>query len=132
LKFKLDENLGSLGVEVLTGAGHDVATTVEQHLSGVSDLQLYEVCCREQRILITLDHDFGHVLRFPPQAGAGIVVLECRGRLSPATILARVREFAAVLAERTIDRELWIVESGRVRVHQREDQTEPPPGAGSK
>jgi predicted nuclease of predicted toxin-antitoxin system len=126
LKFKLDENLGTLGIDILASAGHDVATTVEQQLSGVSDSQLYEVYCREQRVLITLDHDFGHVLRFPPEPSAGIVVLECRGRLSPTTIGERIREFAAVLAERTIDRELWIVEPGRVRVHQRPEPTARP------
>jgi len=81
LKFKLDENLGTLGRDVLTSAGHGVATAVEQDLSGVSDNRLYEVCCHEHRVLITLDHDFGQILRFPPEAGAGIVVLECPGRL---------------------------------------------------
>lgn len=126
MKFKLDENLGPIGHDLLSGAGHDVATALEQGLSGASDDHLYEVCCREHRVLITLDHDFGHVFRFPPEAGAGVVVLECRGRLSPASIIARMHEFVAVLSERTIDRELWIVEPGRVRVHQRKEQTDEP------
>ena len=132
MKFKLDENLGTLGRDVLTSAGHGVATAVEQDLSGVSDNRLYEVCCHEHRVLITLDHDFGQILRFPPEAGAGIVVLECPGRLSPASVLARIREFVAVLADRPIDRELWIVEPGRVRVHQRKEPTEDPPRSDSK
>ena len=34
-------------------------------------------------------------------------------------ILARVTEFAALLKTRPIDHELWIVESGRVRIHER-------------
>jgi hypothetical protein len=76
--------------------------------------------------LITLDHDFGHVLRFRPEAGAGIVVRECRGRLSPASIIAGMQELVTVLADRTVDRELWIVEPGRVRVHQRKEQTGDP------
>jgi hypothetical protein len=70
-------------------------------------------------VLATLDHDFGHTLRFPPEATPGIVVLECRGRLSPSTILARMSELAAMLKTRPNDRELWIVEPGRVRIHER-------------
>lgn len=132
MKFKLDENLRPLGSDLLTAAGHDVATAVEQGLSGASDDRLYEVCCHERRVLITLDHDFGHVFRFPPEAGAGIVVLECAGRLSPASIVARIREFLAVLADHPLDRELWIVEPGRVRVHQRKEQIEDPPRPDSE
>ena len=121
MKFKLDENLGVLGSDVLIGAGHEVATVLEQQLSGASDVQLYAVCLDEDRVLITLDRDFGQVLRFPPEATAGIVILECPGRLSPTAIVARVNEFVAVLADRPIERELWIVEPGRVRIHQSRD-----------
>lgn len=122
MKFKLDENLGALGRDLLEGAGHDVATVVEEHLSGASDDRLYDVCRDEQRVLVTLDHDFGQILRFSPEAVAGIVILESPGRLSPARVVARLREFLAVLATRPIDRELWIVEPGRVRIHQPRDQ----------
>jgi hypothetical protein len=33
---------------------------------------LFEVCTAERRALITLDRDFGQVLRYPPAASAGI------------------------------------------------------------
>lgn len=119
MKFKLDENLGWLGKSLLEADGHDVMTVAEQRLSGVSDAQLYEVCRDEERILVTLDRDFELTLRFPPEDTAGIVVLDCRGRLSPRMITSRLTEFATLLKIRPIDRELWIVEPGRVRIHER-------------
>ena len=119
MKFKLDENLGTLGQTLLAGDGHDVLTIVDQEMSGASDERIYEICREEGRVLVTLDHDFGQTLRFPPEATAGIVVLECKGRYSPAAILARVNELAALLRARPIERELWIVEPGRVRIHAR-------------
>jgi predicted nuclease of predicted toxin-antitoxin system len=119
MRCKLDENLGDLGSDLLTASGHDVSTVAQQGMGGSSDLELYETCKREDRVLITLDRDFGEVLRFPPEDMRGIVVLHCRGRLSPAAILARLRELATFAAARSIDRELWIVEPGRVRVHER-------------
>jgi predicted nuclease of predicted toxin-antitoxin system len=118
MKFKLDENLSNLGKSLLEADGHDVMTVREQNLRGASDVALFGVCRDEGRVLITLDHDFRQTLRFPPEESAGLVVLECRGRLSPANILARIEEFAAVLKSRPIKRELWIVEPGRVRIHQ--------------
>lgn len=121
MKFKLDENLGSLGRSLLEAEGHDVMTVAEQHLSGSHDSLVYEVCRGEERVLITLDRDFGLTLRFPPEQTAGIVVLDCRGRLSPGMITARLAEFATLLKTRPIDRELWIVEPGRVRIHERRE-----------
>jgi predicted nuclease of predicted toxin-antitoxin system len=88
-------------------------------LSGAEDASIYETCRHEGRVLVTLDHDFGHALRFPPEPTAGIVVIECKGRLSPAMISARVSELAALLRTQPIDHELWIVEPGRVRIHER-------------
>lgn len=120
MKFKLDENLGETGRDVLEADGHDVMTVAQQNLSGASDEYVYAVCQQEGRILVTLDHDFGEVLRFPPDATAGIVVLECKGRQSPAAIKARCVELATVLRTNPIDRQLWIVEPGRLRIHQRD------------
>jgi predicted nuclease of predicted toxin-antitoxin system len=120
MKFKLDEKLGTLGKSLLEADKHDIATVAEQKLSGAEDASIYTACRDEGRVLITLDHDFGHTLRFPPESTAGIVVIECKGRLSPATILARVSELVALLRTRPIDRELWIVEPGRIRIHERQ------------
>ena len=122
MKLKLDENLGELGRDVLTVAGHDVSTVAAQRMSGSRDTALLEACRSEGRALITLDRDFGEVLRFPPEDTAGIAILDCRGRLSPTTILARIKELAALLAVQDIAGRLWIVEPGRVRVHERRDR----------
>lgn len=118
MKFKLDENLGLLGADAMRAEGHDVMTVLDQQLGGASDTSLFEICCAEQRILITLDHDFGEVLRFPPDIGAGIVVLECRGRVSPALIAMLVQQLILHLRTRPVNRELWIVEPGRIRVRE--------------
>jgi predicted nuclease of predicted toxin-antitoxin system len=118
VKFKLDENIGERGAHMLRSAGHDVATVLEQRLLGTSDESLFQVCASEQRALITLDHDFGHVLRFPPARSNGIVVLEVTPRAETDTVLARIADLLALLDERELGKELWIVEPGRVRIHQ--------------
>jgi predicted nuclease of predicted toxin-antitoxin system len=121
MKLKLDENLGELARDMLTAAGHDVSTVSTQRMSGIDDATLYEVCCAERRVLITLDWDFAEVLRFPPEDTAGVVILYCRGRLSPASIVARLKELVALMNVRQINGQLWIVEPGRLRIHEKRD-----------
>jgi predicted nuclease of predicted toxin-antitoxin system len=120
MKLELDENLGELGRDVQTAQGHDVSTVAMQRMSGSTDVALYQACRIESRVLITLDRDFGEVLRFPPEDSAGIAILDCRGRLSPSAIHARINELAVVLA--IFSGQLWIVEPGRVRVHERRER----------
>jgi hypothetical protein len=72
--------------------------------------------------VVTLDRDFGEVIRFPPEPTAGIAVLDCRGRVSPSSIRARIKEFASHLESNNIDGRLWIIEPGRLRIHQRRDE----------
>lgn len=122
MKFKLDENLGRRGLELLKAAGHDVMTVREQGLGGASDDSVYGACAVEGRALITLDHDFGHVLRFPPEQGPGIVILEPGPRAAPQSLLNRLHDLLAVLETQELAGSLWILEPGRVRIHQRRDE----------
>lgn len=121
MKLKLDENLSRRAAEVLRAAGHDVSTVRDQNLQGSKDEALFEACAREARALVTLDHDFGQVLRFPPRNSAGIAVLELGPHPSLDVLLARVRELAAMLTVQPLAGSLWIVEPGRVRIHLHED-----------
>jgi len=113
MKIKLDENIGRRGVELLTSAGHDVMTVRDQQLQGASDESLFSVCGGEGRILITLDHDFGQVLRFPRETNSG----EPGPRLAPQAVLTPLQQFLVLAEIRSPVGALWIVEPGRIRVH---------------
>jgi predicted nuclease of predicted toxin-antitoxin system len=122
LKIKLNENIGRRGLELLRAHGHDVMTVMDQGLGGAADEALFEVCAAEGRTLVTLDHDFGQVTRFPPEKSAGVVVLEVGPRASLQSITGRLREFLAVSREHSVAGSLWIVEPGRVRIHLRDTE----------
>jgi hypothetical protein len=122
MKIKLDENIGRRGIELLRLAGHDVMTVRDQNLQDAPDDTLFDdtlfdVCAGEGRVLITLDHDFGQVLGFPPDRSAGLVILEPGSSFTPKSLLDRLRDFLAFAGARSPVGALWIVEPGRVRVH---------------
>ena len=75
MKFKLDENLGRRGREILGTAGHDVSTVADQRIETIADSELIERCQAEKRCLITLDLGFANPLTFLPSRYAGIAVL---------------------------------------------------------
>jgi predicted nuclease of predicted toxin-antitoxin system len=121
VKIKVDENVGTSGIDLLRQAGQDVMTVREQGLAGAADEVIFQACVAEGRALITLDHDFGQVPRFPPQQAAGIVVLELGGPASLRGLHDRLRDFLSLAAVRSVSGELWIVEPGRVRIHLEKD-----------
>ena len=123
MKLKLDENLGQSVATALAGRGLDVATVPEQQLAGVTDNQIFEVCGREERVLVTLDLDFANPFRFDPTGGPGIAVLRVRTRPGLPELIDTALTLAEHLKRSSIAGRLWIVEPGRVR---RYESDEPP------
>ena len=121
MKFKLDENIGRRGLDLLRRAGHDVVTVRDEGLAGAPDEEIFSVVVSESRALITLDYDFAQILRFPPHSSAGIVVLELGGRASLEALLDRLRALLTNLDSHSVAGRLWIIEPGRVRMHLRSE-----------
>jgi predicted nuclease of predicted toxin-antitoxin system len=122
MKFKLDENFGRRTQPIFQTAGHDVQTTLDKKIQGCSDIQLYGVCCTEQRCLVTLDLDFSDVTRFPPGQGCGIAVIRGPRNPSLAALEKLIRLFLETLNKIPMENNLWIVETTRIRIHQAEKE----------
>jgi len=118
VNFKLDENLGTRSQHVFVEAGHDVQTVREEQLQGRPDEVIYDICRLERRCLVTLDLDFSNVLRFPPEPTAGIAVLKPSRGISLSALVALARDLVLTVAHQPIDGQLWVVEPGRIRIHE--------------
>lgn len=101
MKLKLDENLSRRAAELIRAAGHHAVTVFSQGLRGAVDEKLFDVCTAESRALVTLDRDFGQVLRYPPAASAGIMVLEIRPRMRPSSIVCANSSLYSIRGRRT-------------------------------
>ena len=126
MKFKLDENIGRRGLELLRAAGHDAMTVREEGLAGADDSKVFAAAVLEGRALVTLDYDFAQILRYPPEKTAGIVVLELAGRASLQSLIDRLRALLANLETHSLAGRLWIVEPTRIRIHLRRAEDSDP------
>jgi predicted nuclease of predicted toxin-antitoxin system len=124
MKFKLDENFGKRTQQLFRMAGHDVQTVREERLQGSPDRSIYDHCCREQRCLVTLDLDFADVTRFPPNQTAGIAAIRVPRNPSLPLLESLIRQFLHALNTTSVNKQLWIVEVGRIRIHQSEADEE--------
>lgn len=115
--FKLDENLSPDLQAPLVAAGYDVATVGDQGLRGARDERIAEACRREARCLITADEDFAQVLRYRPSRYAGLIVLR-HPRPNLKRLSDLVRQVVLALQSESPRGKLWIVEPGRIRIHE--------------
>ena len=120
MRFKLDENLGRRTQEVFRQMGHDVRTVRDENMSGCSDQLLYETCLSENRCVVTFDLDFADVTRFPVSESEGVVVIRVPQNPSLEVLNRLIRQFLRAIETEPIQGNLWIIEVGRIRVHQNE------------
>jgi predicted nuclease of predicted toxin-antitoxin system len=116
MRLKLDENLDERLRDKIATAGHDVSTVRLQGLRGETDDNLFELCRRESRAIVTLDLDFSNVLRYPPDGTEGVIVLRGRNNLL-STISDLAETLIAALNLHSPRGQLWIVEPHRLRIH---------------
>jgi predicted nuclease of predicted toxin-antitoxin system len=121
MKFKLDENLGPSVQEVFLRRGHDCRTAREQRLGGAPDEPILGAAIAEGRILVTMDHDFGNVLRYSPESTSGIAILSPQTQASKKLLRFLAEALLVALERKTIRGKLWIVEPSRIREHEPEN-----------
>ncbi|MFZ1099471.1 MAG: DUF5615 family PIN-like protein [Steroidobacteraceae bacterium] len=116
MRFKLDENLSPTLASGFISAGHEAHSALEQALGGAADPRILEVCQLEGRALVTLDLDFANIQRYPPSRYSGIMVLRL-GTQAHGPVATALANAIALMQREALSGRLWIVEAGRVRIH---------------
>lgn len=118
MKFKLDENFSKRIQKIFEDYCYDVETVLQENLGGCDDEQIYQVSCKENFCLVTLDKDFGDVFRFDPKNLGGMVIIRPPINSSMDMIENLIKQFLNYLKTESIEKRLWIIEAGRIRIHQ--------------
>lgn len=74
LKLLLDENIGKRVVAVLRDGGYDV-TSILEGAPGSTDTEVLKQTRKENRIVVTLDRDFGALVFRDSEAHVGVLYL---------------------------------------------------------
>jgi predicted nuclease of predicted toxin-antitoxin system len=84
MRFLADENFPKHGVETLRELGHEVSW-VRIDAPGSSDPAVLRRATADERVLITLDKDFGNLaVRHGLPASSGVVLIRVGGSAPPA------------------------------------------------
>ncbi len=78
------------------------------------------VCRNESKCLITSDEDFAQIIDFPPESYHGIIVLR-HPRATLRGMKSLLAQVIATVSGSSPEGRLWIVEPGRIRVHESQD-----------
>ncbi|MCP4701497.1 MAG: hypothetical protein GY862_32270 [Gammaproteobacteria bacterium] len=74
MRFLANENFPRLTVEALRNAGYDTLW-IKTDAPGIADEQVMAMACRQQRVLLTFDKDFGElVFHHGQNASYGIIL----------------------------------------------------------
>lgn len=86
MNFIADENLFEPVINYLKTLGHSVFSIRDENLSGISDDEIYQIACKEKRIIITMDKDFSKVVRYPAKNCGGIILVKIYRRTVDETL----------------------------------------------
>lgn len=114
-KLKLDENLSVYLKVILTKMGYDVRTAGEEELLGRPDIEIAEAARREERVLLTLDLEFGDLRKHPPGQHPGIVLFRPRS-LGPLTVNRFIEQFLKSADLEDFPGCIIVVDPSKVRV----------------
>jgi predicted nuclease of predicted toxin-antitoxin system len=115
MKFFANENLFEPIIGYLRDLGSDILSTRDAGLSGISDDEVYQLACHEERVIITMDKDFSRMFRFPPEKCGGIIVVEIYKRTVDET-LDIFKKFYNSLKEKDIKKNLVIITPENIRI----------------
>lgn len=78
MKYLADENLGIKVVKLLRNLGVDIVSVADLASFGIKDPKVFSLASKEDRILITLDRDFGELVFKQKLAHTGVIFLRLK------------------------------------------------------
>lgn len=114
MRLLLDQMLREELAEQLRAAGHDAVRVSERGMARADDAQILARAIQEERILVTVDGDFGDWVTLPLSEHLGVI----RVRVHPTTSANVARLLLPLVRQRTPDEfrnHLVIVSESRTR-----------------
>jgi predicted nuclease of predicted toxin-antitoxin system len=114
-KLKVDENLSVQLKSALSRLGYNVETARDEGLLGQSDTEIASAAGKGDRVLLTLDLEFGDLRKHPPGNHPGIVLFRPRS-FGPLAVNHFVEGFLKSIDLMDFPGCIIIVDPSKVRV----------------
>jgi predicted nuclease of predicted toxin-antitoxin system len=118
VKIFANENLFEPIIDYLKSFGHDVLSIRDAGLSGISDDEVYQRACKENRVIVTMDKDFSRIFRFPSEKCGGIIVVKIY-KYTVNETLSMFKKFYESIQEKDIVKNLVIFTPRGTRIRRR-------------
>jgi len=79
LTFLADVNIEKLIIDELRNMGYDIKWIAEENCR-LEDTEIVEIACKENRILLTNDKDFGEIVFRQKLVSSGIILFRIKGQ----------------------------------------------------
>ena len=115
-KIKLDENFPPYLIGIFETAGIDASSVLKQEISGIDDDNLYLLCIKEKRVIVSFDLDFASIIRYPAGNTQGIIVCRIREKMTLEDIKNLCSKLVLVVKSTELEGKLIIVEGNKIRI----------------
>jgi predicted nuclease of predicted toxin-antitoxin system len=113
LKFLLDADMPKSSAQVIRNLGFEIEDVRDIGMRAAKDKEIMDYALKNNKIIITMDLDFGEVLRYPQHPGA--IILRLPYAFTSKEINERLREFFMSINEKNLIGAIMIVELSRYR-----------------
>jgi predicted nuclease of predicted toxin-antitoxin system len=109
MKIFIDQCVHADAVQALRKEGFIVETAFEAGLHKADDQEIFKHAKKTKQGLLTFDHDFGNIIRFPVRGSAGTVIFYFE-KMSKKAVIAGILNFFTSTNGSKLRNRLCIVE----------------------
>lgn len=115
MRWLIDEGVPKAVVDWLVDRGDDVLDVAASGLRGSSDVRLWRIAARQDRVVLARDLDFP--LRRVTPSPPGVLLIRAPNTFHAPAILRLLQEGLAEVPPETVRGNITVIKPGRVRQH---------------
>lgn len=115
MRFLADENIAYSTICMLKELGYDIRDHKELKLTGKKDEAVIKKANDQELIIITLDKDFGNIMRHPLESHCGVILIAIKNP-TPIRVNFYLRELFNKIKKEKLKKSLAIVKENGFKI----------------